>query len=78
MPSTDAGKTTEAQTVASLSEELRNRFPDTPSEKINKAVAEVHHEFDGQPIRQFIPILVERKVVDRLTARPAKTESVRV
>jgi len=78
MRSTDAGRATEAQSVASLAEKLRDRFPHTPPEKISTAVAEAHREFDGQPIRQFIPILVERKVVDRLTARPAKTGSVRV
>jgi hypothetical protein len=30
---------------------------------------EVYHPFDGTPIRDFIPILVERAVIDRLSAR---------
>jgi hypothetical protein len=28
----------------------------------------VHHQFDGRPIRDFIPVLVEREVVDHLSS----------
>jgi hypothetical protein len=55
----------ETRIVAELSERLRTKFPDKPAEEIDHHVVEVLHEFDGQPIRDFVPIFVERDVADR-------------
>ena len=54
-----------------LADRLRGRFPDAPPESIKKVVDEVHHQFDGRPIRDFIPVLVEREVVDHFMVRQA-------
>ena len=39
-------------------------------EEVDEVVATYHHGFDGRPIRDFVPILVERKERDRLRTFP--------
>jgi hypothetical protein len=60
----------EVQALAQVAERLRGRFPDAPADTIDQLVKQVHHEFDGHPIRDFIPVLVEREAVDHLRAHP--------
>lgn len=59
----------EAQAVAQVCERLRSRFPDAPADDIDQVVAEVHRGFDGNPIRDFIPVLVEREAANRFRGR---------
>jgi hypothetical protein len=61
-------QTEEIHAIHALADRLRDRFPDAPPESIKNAVDEVHHQFDGRPIRDFIPVLVEREVADRFRA----------
>jgi hypothetical protein len=49
-----------------LSQRLRHTLPHQRAATINQAIADALQEFDGRPIRDFVPILVERAVVDRL------------
>jgi hypothetical protein len=56
--------TDEIQVLDELTDRLRDKFPDAPLGSIRKVVREVHHQYDGHPIRDFIPVLVEREVVD--------------
>jgi len=56
----------EAQALEQLARRLRHRLPHQRAATINQAIAEALQEFDGRPIRDFVPILVERAVVDRL------------
>ena len=56
----------EVHAVTEISTRVRGRFPNAPVEQIEQAVSTAFHEFDAQPIRDFIPILVERAVIDRL------------
>ncbi len=58
----------EDQVLAEISERLQRRFPDTAPQDIEREVTRAHHEFDGKPIRDFVPILVEREALDRLRA----------
>ena len=64
-------QTEEIHALDQLADRLRGRFPDAPPESIKSAVDEVHSQFDGRPIRDFIPVLVEREVVDRFRVRQA-------
>ena len=64
-------QTEEIHALDALADRLRGRFPDAPPESIKQAVDEVHHQFDGRPIRDFIPVLVEREVVDRFMVHQA-------
>ena len=57
---------TEAQAITLVAARLHARFPQTPREVIDRAVFEAHREFDDQPIRDFVPLLVERQVRDQL------------
>ena len=56
----------EAQAIALVVERLQARFPQTPRDVIARAVSEAHREFDDQPIRDYVPLLVERQVRDQL------------
>lgn len=56
----------EAQALEQLSHRLRQKLPRHRAATINQAIAEALEEFDGRPIRDFVPILVEREVLDRL------------
>ncbi|GAA2127005.1 three-helix bundle dimerization domain-containing protein [Actinomadura napierensis] len=38
------------------------------AQEITQTVEAVHHDFVGRPIRDFVPILVERRVHERLSS----------
>jgi hypothetical protein len=59
-------QTEEIRALDALADRLRGRFPDAPPDGIKSMVEKVHHQYDGSPIRDFIPVLVEREVVDNL------------
>ncbi|MEV6400943.1 hypothetical protein AB0M39_40230 [Streptomyces sp. NPDC051907] len=53
----------EADAIRALAERLTAAYSATRSPaEIEAAVAEAHAAFKGQPVRDFVPILVERKV----------------
>ncbi len=43
-------------------------FPGVPRERIAELVEAEHLRFSGRPIRDFVPVLVESRVRDRLRA----------
>lgn len=47
---------------------LAERFPHVPRERIEQLVQERHGEFDGAPVRDFVPVLVEHDVKRVLAA----------
>ncbi len=49
-----------------LTERLRERFPDEPADGIGQMVAQLHDGYGASTVRDFIPVLVEREMVDRL------------
>ncbi|MEO7350482.1 MAG: hypothetical protein ABIW17_01165 [Marmoricola sp.] len=61
-------QTEEARALDELAGRLRDRFPDASLEAIKSMVAQVHHQYDGSPIRDFIPVLVEREVAEHFRA----------
>jgi hypothetical protein len=61
----------ETRVVALVTARLRKRFPEVSHEVIVQVVAGYHREFDGRPIRDFVPILVERQARDLLRTIPA-------
>ena len=52
--------------MGDVMQRMRARFPDTQPEQIRRLVENVHHEYEGRPIREFVPVLVEREVVNTL------------
>jgi hypothetical protein len=47
---------------------LAERFPTVTRDRITELVHLIHDEFVGRPIRDFVPVLVEHLVRDRLNA----------
>jgi len=67
---TDAEEAEEARAVVDVTERLRRRFPTVAEDVIYQVVADYHREFDTSPIRDFVPILVERQARDHLRRVP--------
>jgi len=59
-------QTDEIHAMDELADRLHSRFPHARQDRIKQEVNRVHHQYDGSPIRDFIPVLVEREVVDQL------------
>ena len=50
----------EDRAISEAAERLVNAFPSLSPEIVERAVAESRPEFDGNPIRDFVPLFVER------------------
>lgn len=64
---------TEAQALAVVQVRLETRFPDLAHETIASAMQAELAKMDG-PVRDFVPLLVERKARKRLAGLAAKRE----
>ncbi|CAI9400729.1 three-helix bundle dimerization domain-containing protein [Nocardioides sp. T2.26MG-1] len=62
------GPTAEARALEQVSERLRSDFGLTADE-VDAAIAEALAAYAGRPVRDFVPILVERQVRERLGRR---------
>ena len=60
----------EARAIDLLIERLLARFGHTPPETVRAIVHASYAEFKGKPIRDFVPVLVERDAVQRLNTGP--------
>jgi hypothetical protein len=63
----------EAQALSHLAARLHEKFPHAPPERIRQVLTQLHRQYDGRPIREFIPLLVEREATD-LLRDPALSE----
>lgn len=61
-------QTEEIGALDQIADRLVARFPDESPEGIKQLVTQIHHQYDGSPIRDFIPVLVEREVTERFRA----------
>jgi hypothetical protein len=64
----------EMRHVAALVDRLVARFPQVPADAIAAAVSSAHGQLVDAPIRDFVPVLVEREVLDSLRARTRARE----
>ncbi|SDX66234.1 hypothetical protein SAMN05660209_01008 [Geodermatophilus africanus] len=58
--------------VRALDEVLRrltDRFPEVPAEVVSGVVRAERQRLDGRPIREFMPLLVERAAAEQLRRR---------
>ena len=62
----------ELKTVLEVWDRLQQRFFPVQAAEAARTVDEMHHEFDGHPIRDLVPVLVERAAADRLGQVPAQ------
>jgi hypothetical protein len=56
----------EARALDGVIDRLAERFPHIPRTSIARAVHEEHNLFDGSPVRDYIPVLVEHAAKRRL------------
>lgn len=61
-------KLDENQKIAQVVERLAAKFPHIPSEHIAELVEAIHHELDGNPVRDFVPVLIEHDAKEQLRA----------
>lgn len=59
----------EERAISEAAERLMKVFPDLPPDTVERAVTESRPEFDGNPIRDFVPLFVERAAKHRLRTR---------
>ncbi len=57
--------------IAQVISRLEERFPTLPADNVEKVVAEQVAELDGNPIRDYVPRLVEHAAKDKLRATAA-------
>jgi len=50
----------ELRTVTELTKRLTGTYPDVASDRIENVVHQSHERFAGRPIRDFVPVLVDR------------------
>ena len=56
----------EHEALARLIERLKGQFPHLPAGHVERLVHSQHADFNDRPVRDFVPILVERAVRTRL------------
>ena len=59
----------ETRAVTEVSRRLVESFPDVAPDVIQHTVHTSHEQFAGSPIRDFVPVLVERSAKSSLSAR---------
>jgi hypothetical protein len=59
----------ETRAVTEVSQRLVESFPDVAPDVIQHTVHTSHEQFAGSPIRDFVPVLVERSAKSSLSAR---------
>ena len=68
----DTGKPEhEARALEEVVERLVARFPGVAEDRVREAVTAAHQEFANRPIRDFVPVFVERTARDELSRLPA-------
>lgn len=56
----------EAQAVAAVIDRLVKKFPDTPRTQVEEIVSEEYTSLSNGPIRDYVPVLIERAAKLRL------------
>jgi len=60
--------------LAQLRERLASKYADVPSGLVSAAVHAAHARFAESPIRDFVPLLVERRVRAELASAMAEAQ----
>ncbi|MWB98713.1 hypothetical protein GB864_09160 [Agromyces sp. MMS17-SY077] len=58
----------EARSVADVVERLATKYPEVDRAEVERIVRTEHHEFDGKPVRDFVPVLVEKAAKKQIKA----------
>lgn len=63
------GELSEQQILGQIAERLSGAFPQLAPDAISRLVHEEHSRFNDRPIRDFVPLFVERHAKEQL-AKP--------
>jgi hypothetical protein len=58
---------TEWSAIEQLVVRLRNVYPNVPADTVATVVHHNHARFDGRPVRDFVPLFMERGAKQELT-----------
>ena len=61
-------KKTEERAINEVVDRLAEKYPGVERPTIEKIVTEEHLEFNGKPVRDFVPVLVEKSAKKRVKA----------
>ena len=50
----------EDRAISEIVDRLAKTFPQIPPEEVNRAVQQARPEFEDSPIRDFVPLFIER------------------
>lgn len=67
MEAIDPAAAHESRELNEVVERLCARFPDEQEERVRAVVTKAHEGFAGNPIRDFVPVFVERSARDELS-----------
>jgi hypothetical protein len=59
--------TSEHTIIEQLVERLAQKYPALPTETISAVVRQNHTRFDGRPVRDYVPLFVERGATQQLS-----------
>lgn len=65
---TDPARESEQRGVDEVIDRLGTKFPGVDRATIQAIVTEEHDAFDGRPVRDFVPVLVEKRAKQRIKA----------
>jgi hypothetical protein len=68
----ESSEVSERRRIAEVVQRLINRNPTLDPVTVVRVVREMHRRYDGRPVREYIPLFVERNAVaelNRLSAR---------
>jgi hypothetical protein len=60
------GRDEEDRLIGHVFDRLRHRYPDVPEDSVHEIVDSARRRFDQAPIRDFVPLLVERHTKQEL------------
>ncbi|MCK0519299.1 three-helix bundle dimerization domain-containing protein [Williamsia sp. DF01-3] len=63
----------EQQQIEQIADKLADKHADVPTEAVAEVVEDAYRKFDGQPIRDFVPLLAERRAEEELGGNPVAT-----
>jgi hypothetical protein len=52
--------------IKQLVDRLKDVYPDVPADTVVTVVHQAHAKFDGHPVRDFVPLFVERGAKEEL------------
>jgi len=55
--------------IAAIIGRLEKQFPDVPPPEVEAVTLEAHDAFNDHPIKNYVPVLVERQAKERLRGR---------